>query len=149
MTTYATKPSDIERKWYVVDAQGVVLGRLAAEVAKILRGKHKPYFVPNLDCGDYVIVINAEKVGITGNKLENNKFFWHTAYIGGIKQVINGNANRMGNGIEFGMGAANIHVQDCYVHDCFDAGVTYQSYGSESADPSFYRLRNGIREGRS
>ena len=59
MNTYATKPSDIERKWYVVDAQGVVLGRLAAEVAKILRGKHKPSFVPNLDCGDYVIVINA------------------------------------------------------------------------------------------
>ena len=66
MNTYATKPSDIERKWYVVDAEGVVLGRLAAEVSKILRGKHKPSYVPNLDCGDYVIVINADKVKLTG-----------------------------------------------------------------------------------
>lgn len=68
-TTYATKPSDIERKWYVVDAQGVVLGRLSAEIAKILRGKHKPNFVPNIDCGDYVVVINADKVKLTGKKL--------------------------------------------------------------------------------
>jgi len=87
MTTYATKPSDIERKWYVVDAEGVVLGRLAAQVAKILRGKHKPYFVPNLDCGDYVVVINADKVKLTGKKLTEKKYFKHTAYIGGIKET--------------------------------------------------------------
>ena len=87
MTTYATKPSDIERKWYVVDAQGVVLGRLAAEVATILRGKHKPYFVPNLDCGDYVIVINADKVRLTGKKLTEKKYFKHTGWIGGIKET--------------------------------------------------------------
>ncbi|MBS4771211.1 MAG: 50S ribosomal protein L13 [Proteobacteria bacterium] len=71
-TTYATKPSDIERKWYVVDAQGVVLGRLSAEIAKILRGKHKPNFVPNIDCGDYVVV---------------KKYFKHTGWIGGIKET--------------------------------------------------------------
>lgn len=90
MNTYATKPSDIERKWYVVDADGVVLGRLAAEIAKILRGKHKPYFVPNLDCGDYVIVINAEKVKLTGKKLIDKKYFKHTGWIGGIKETTAG-----------------------------------------------------------
>jgi len=87
MNKYATKPSDIERKWYVVDADGVVLGRLAAEVAKILRGKNKPYFTPNLDCGDYVVVINAEKVKLTGNKLTDKKYFKHTGWIGGIKET--------------------------------------------------------------
>ncbi len=87
MTTYTTKPSDIERKWYVVDAEGVVLGRLAAEVAKILRGKHKPYFAPNLDCGDYVVVINADKVRLTGKKLTEKKYFKHTGWIGGIKET--------------------------------------------------------------
>lgn len=87
MNTYATKPSDIERKWYVVDAQGVVLGRLAAQIAMILRGKHKPYFVPNLDCGDYVIVINADKVKLTGKKLTDKKYFKHTGWIGGIKET--------------------------------------------------------------
>ena len=87
MTTYTTKPSDIERKWYVVDAEGVVLGRLAAQVAKILRGKHKPYFTANLDCGDYVVVINADKVRLTGKKLTDKKYFKHTAYIGGIKET--------------------------------------------------------------
>lgn len=81
------KPSDIERKWYVVDAEGVVLGRLAAEVAKILRGKHKPSFVPNLDCGDYVIVINADKVRLTGKKLTDKVYYRHTGWIGGIKET--------------------------------------------------------------
>ncbi len=69
MNTYATKPSDIQRKWYVVDAEGVVLGRLSAEISKILRGKHKPSYVPNLDCGDYVVVINADKVKCISNIL--------------------------------------------------------------------------------
>ena len=86
-TTYATKPSDIERKWYVVDAQGVVLGRLSAEIAKILRGNHKPNFVPNIDCGDYVVVINADKVKLTGKKLTDKKYFKHTGWIGGIKET--------------------------------------------------------------
>ncbi len=87
MNTYATKPSDIERKWYVVDAEGVVLGRLSAEIAKILRGKHKPNFVPNIDCGDYVVVINADKVKLTGNKLSDKKYFRHTGWAGGIKET--------------------------------------------------------------
>lgn len=90
MNTYATKPSDIERKWYVVDAEGVVLGRLAAKVASLLRGKHKPCFVPNLDCGDYVVIINADKVKLTGKKLTDKKYFKHTGWIGGIKETTAG-----------------------------------------------------------
>ena len=90
MNTYATKPSDIERKWYVVDAEGVVLGRLAAKVASLLRGKHKPCFVPNLDCGDYVVVINADKVKLPGKKLTDKKYFKHTGWIGGIKETTAG-----------------------------------------------------------
>lgn len=88
--TYATKPSDITRKWYVVDATDVVLGRLAAQVAILLRGKHKPYFTPNLDCGDYVVVINADKVKLTGKKLTDKKYFKHTGWIGGIKETTAG-----------------------------------------------------------
>ena len=90
MNTYATKPSDIERKWYVVDAEGVVLGRMAAQIAKILQGKNKPSYVPNLDCGDYVIVINADKVKLTGKKLTAKKYFKHTGWIGGIKETTAG-----------------------------------------------------------
>lgn len=90
MNTYATKPSDIERKWYVVDAQGVVLGRMAAQIAKILRGKHKPSYSPNLDCGDYVIVINADKVKLTGKKLTDKVYYRHTGYVGGIKSTTAG-----------------------------------------------------------
>ena len=87
MNTYSTKPSDIERKWYVVDAQGVVLGRLSAQIAKILQGKNKPNYVSNLDCGDYVVVINADKVKLTGRKLTDKKYFHHTGWIGGIKET--------------------------------------------------------------
>lgn len=90
MNTYATKPSDIERKWYVVDAQGVVLGRLASQVAKILRGKHKPCFVPNIDCGDYVVVINADKIKLTGKKHSDKLYHKHTGWIGGIKETTAG-----------------------------------------------------------
>lgn len=87
MNTYATKPSDIERKWYVVDAEGVVLGRLASQIAKVLRGKHKPCFVPNIDCGDYVVVINADKVKLTGKKYADKLYHKHTGWIGGIKET--------------------------------------------------------------
>ena len=86
MNTYATKPSDIERKWYVVDAEGVVLGRMAAQIAKILQGKNKPSYVPNLDCGDYVVVINADKVKLTGQEIDREEIFQHTGWIGGIKE---------------------------------------------------------------
>lgn len=86
MKTYAAKPAEVEKKWVLVDAQDVVLGRLASVVAMRLRGKHKPSFSPHVDCGDNVIVINAEKVRLTGNKREGDIFYWHTGYPGGIKQ---------------------------------------------------------------
>tara|TARA_Y100000588_G_scaffold834_1_gene1119 strand:+ start:217 stop:678 length:462 start_codon:yes stop_codon:yes gene_type:complete len=85
MSTYSAKPSEVERKWLIVDAEDVVLGRLASIVAMRLRGKHKPMFTPNIDCGDHVIVINAEKVRLTGNKANADIFYWHTGYPGGIR----------------------------------------------------------------
>ncbi|MAH83561.1 MAG: 50S ribosomal protein L13 [Rhodospirillaceae bacterium TMED8] len=85
MRTYSAKPADVERKWYVVDAEDLVLGRLAAIVASRLRGKHKPIFTPHVDCGDNIIVVNAEKVRLTGNKRSNKTYYWHTGYPGGIK----------------------------------------------------------------
>lgn len=82
-TTYMANPNTIERKWYVVDAEGKTLGRLAAEVAKVLRGKHKPTFTPHVDCGDHVIVVNAEKIRVTGKKLLQKEYFRHSGYPGG------------------------------------------------------------------
>ncbi|HEY0881417.1 MAG TPA: 50S ribosomal protein L13 [Archangium sp.] len=81
-STYTATPADIEPRWYVVDAEGMVLGRLASEVAKILRGKHKPIFTPHMDTGDHVIVINASKVRVTGRKAEQKQYFRHTGYMG-------------------------------------------------------------------
>ena len=86
MKTYSMKASEIDKKWYVIDATDLVLGRLASIVAKYLRGKHKPAFTPHMDCGDHIIVVNAEKVRLTGNKLKDKKFYWHTGYPGGIKE---------------------------------------------------------------
>lgn len=85
MKTYSAKAADIERKWFVIDADGVVLGRLATIVADRLRGKHKPIYTPHVDTGDHVIVVNAEKVRLTGRKRENKVFYWHTGHPGGIK----------------------------------------------------------------
>ncbi|MBI3515792.1 MAG: 50S ribosomal protein L13 [Proteobacteria bacterium] len=85
MKTYQARPSDIEKKWVVIDANGVVLGRLASVIAMRLRGKHKTTFTPHMDCGDHVVVINAEKVRVTGNKRADKKFHWHTGFPGGIK----------------------------------------------------------------
>ncbi|MDD9875915.1 MAG: 50S ribosomal protein L13 [Magnetovibrio sp.] len=85
MKTYSAKPADVERKWYVIDADGLVLGRLASVIATRLRGKHKPTFTPHIDCGDNVIVVNAEKVKLTGNKRADKTYHWHTGYPGGIK----------------------------------------------------------------
>jgi large subunit ribosomal protein L13 len=82
MKTYTATAKDIERQWYVVDADGMVLGRLASEIAKILRGKHKPIFTPHMDTGDHVIVINASKVRVTGRKAEQKEYFRHTGYMG-------------------------------------------------------------------
>ncbi len=86
MKTYSAKPADVERKWYVIDAEGLVLGRLASTVAIRLRGKHKPLYTPHIDCGDHIVIVNAEKVAITGNKRADKKFYWHTGYPGGIKE---------------------------------------------------------------
>jgi len=85
--TYTVRKGDIRREWYVVDAQGKTLGRLASEIAKILRGKHKPIYVPHLDCGDYVIVVNAEKVRVTGKKLDQKFYYRHSGYPGGLKSI--------------------------------------------------------------
>jgi len=85
--TYTVRKGDIKREWYVVDAQGKTLGRLASEIAKILRGKHKPIYVPHLDCGDYVIVVNAEKVRVTGKKLDQKFYYRHSGYPGGLTSI--------------------------------------------------------------
>jgi large subunit ribosomal protein L13 len=87
MSTLMPKESDIQRKWYVVDAKGQVLGRLATRIATVLRGKHKPTFSPHLDVGDHVVVINAEQIQFTGRKLKDKLYQWHTGYIGGLKEV--------------------------------------------------------------
>ncbi len=87
MKTYSTKKADIERKWYLVDAEGMVLGRLASEVAQLLKGKNKPIYAPHLDVGDHVVVINAEKVVLTGDKLEKKRYFRHSGYPGGLRET--------------------------------------------------------------
>src|SRR5881227_2748191 len=86
MTTYSAKAADVEKKWVMIDADGLVVGRLASLVALRLRGKHKPTFTPHVDCGDNVIVVNAEKVVLTGRKLQNKVYYHHTGHIGGIKE---------------------------------------------------------------
>ena len=85
MTTFMANPDKVERKWYVVDADGLTLGRLASEVAKILRGKNKPVFTPHVDTGDYVIVVNADKIHVTGKKLHQKVYYRHSDYVGGLK----------------------------------------------------------------
>jgi large subunit ribosomal protein L13 len=87
MKTYTPKATDIERKWWLVDAEDKVLGRLASEIAQVLRGKHKPMYTPHLDTGDYVIVVNAEKVRLTGKKEDQKTYFRHTGYMGGVKLI--------------------------------------------------------------
>ncbi|MFI7441006.1 50S ribosomal protein L13 [Nonomuraea indica] len=87
MRTYSPKPADVQRQWYVIDATDVVLGRLASHVATLLRGKHKPIFAPHVDAGDFVIVINAGKVALSGNKLEQKKAYRHSGYPGGLRSV--------------------------------------------------------------
>ena len=84
MRTYSAKPQDIRREWYVIDASGKVLGRLAAEIARRLRGKHKPEYTPHMDMGDYIIVINAEKISVTGKKMHDKKYYRHSGFPGGI-----------------------------------------------------------------
>jgi large subunit ribosomal protein L13 len=85
MRTFSAKPNEVQRDWYVVDAQGRTLGRLATEVARRLRGKHKPEYTPHVDTGDYIVVINAEKIRVTGNKLKDKTYYRHTGYVGNLK----------------------------------------------------------------
>ena len=87
MKTFMASPSTIERKWYVVDATGYTLGRLSSEIAKVLRGKNKPTFTPHIDTGDYVIVVNAEKIKVTGKKLDQKIYYRHSEYVGGMKET--------------------------------------------------------------
>lgn len=87
MSTFMPKADEIERKWYVIDAAGKPLGKVATEAAVLLRGKHKPIFTPNVDCGDFVIIINSDKAVLTGNKLENKFYYHHSGYIGNLKSV--------------------------------------------------------------
>ena len=87
MKTFMASPATIDRKWYVVDAEGKTLGRLASEVAKVLRGKNKPIFTPHIDTGDYVIVVNAEKIKVTGKKLDQKIYYHHSDYVGGMKET--------------------------------------------------------------
>lgn len=87
MKTYVIKPAEVERTWYVVDAEGQTLGRLASSIATILRGKHKPIYNPGVDCGDFVVVVNADKVAVTGRRLEQKRYYRHSLYIGGLKEI--------------------------------------------------------------
>ena len=87
MKTYMANPDKIERKWYVVDAEGCTLGRLTSEIAKVLRGKNKPEYTPHIDTGDYVVVINAEKIKVTGKKLDQKIYYHHSDYVGGLKET--------------------------------------------------------------
>jgi len=88
LNTYMAKAADVQRKWYVVDAEGMVLGRLASQVASILRGKNKPIFTPHVDTGDYVIILNADKVVLTGNKLDQKVYYSHSGFPGGLKETV-------------------------------------------------------------
>ena len=87
MKSYVAKPSEVQRKWYLIDAEGKTLGRLSTEIANILRGKHKPTFTPHVDGGDFVVVVNADKVVLTGKKLDQKLYRYHTGYIGGLKEI--------------------------------------------------------------
>lgn len=85
MKTYSAKPSDVEQKWWLIDAEGITLGRLASIVSMRLRGKHKPMYTPHIDCGDHVVIVNADKVRLTGKKRSDKVYYWHTGHPGGIK----------------------------------------------------------------
>jgi large subunit ribosomal protein L13 len=87
MTTVSAKPAEVRREWYVVDAEGKTLGRLATEIARRLKGKHKPIFTPHVDTGDYIVVVNAGKVRVTGNKLQDKMYYRHTGYVGNMKSI--------------------------------------------------------------
>jgi large subunit ribosomal protein L13 len=94
MKTYSAKPAEVKREWFVIDAEGKTLGRMATEIARRLRGKHKPEFTPHVDTGDYIIVVNAEKVHVTGNKEKDKIYYRHTGYVGNLKQTTLGDLRK-------------------------------------------------------
>ena len=114
MSTYMAKAGEVERKWYVIDASGKTLGRLAVQVADLLRGKNKPTFTPHVDCGDYVVVVNAEKMVLTGKKLEQKYYYHHTGYIGHMKSVRYDNlmANRPEMALELAVKLSACHFSE-------------------------------------
>ena len=87
MTTVSAKPAEVRRDWYIIDAEGKTLGRMASEIARRLKGKHKPIYTPHLDTGDYIVVVNAEKLRVTGNKLQDKMYHHHTGYVGNLKSI--------------------------------------------------------------
>ena len=87
MKTFVTKPAEVERRWYVIDAEGQTLGRVATQIAVLLRGKHKPIYSPSVDCGDFVVVINAEKIQVSGRRMDQKKYYRHSGYPGGLKEI--------------------------------------------------------------
>ena len=87
MKTFSAKPAEVTRRWYIVDAEGKTLGRLASECARVLRGKHKPEYTPHVDTGDYIVIVNAAKVRVTGNKMKDKMYYRHTGYIGNLKSI--------------------------------------------------------------
>ncbi len=121
MKTFSAKPSDIQKKWFVVDAAGKTLGRLATEIAYVLRGKHKPIFTPHMDTGDFVIVVNAEKIELTGNKELNKLYHRHTGYFGGLKtftaaEVRRSHPERLLELAVKGMLPHNVMGRECFRH---------------------------------
>jgi large subunit ribosomal protein L13 len=87
MRTFVTKPREVERQWFVIDAEGQTLGRLSSKIATLLRGKHKPIYSPSVDCGDYVVVINADKIHVTGQRMDQKVYYRHSGYMGGLKEI--------------------------------------------------------------
>jgi large subunit ribosomal protein L13 len=87
MRTFVTKPREVERQWFVIDAEGQTLGRISSKIATLLRGKHKPIYSPSVDCGDYVVVINADKIHVTGQRMDQKVYYRHSGYVGGLKEI--------------------------------------------------------------
>jgi large subunit ribosomal protein L13 len=142
-TTYMAKPLEVERKWHLIDAEGKTLGRLASEAAALLRGKHKPEFTPHIDTGDFVIVINAEKIHLTGRKLQQKKYYTHSHYPGGLKtttaaEMINKKPHRIIELAVYGMLPKNKLGDSIQTHLKVYAG---SKHPHQAQQPEVYELR--------
>lgn len=147
MNTYMAKPATVEKKWYVIDASGLALGRCAAEVAKILRGKNKTTFTPHVDCGDYVIVINTDKMILTGDKLNKKYYYRHTGFPGGLKAVQY--KNLMENRSDFVLEKAvkGMLPKNSLGRDMFKKLKVYKGaeHPHEAQKPVSYAIKGGVR----